>query len=147
MDLVAPVVTHLALLPSIETHPSWEYTKWGNLHTVDWEYPNLVSMIVMRDPIERFLAGGKCGKYHGSLGGDPTPSNQDIYWEYASEFSYLSQTRPFVFFSIADFLTSHSHFKTIRAWTTTPSGCSRTILTAPTAPTRARRVWRARRTC
>ena len=57
---------------------------------MDFEYPNLVSMIVMRDPLERFLAGGKCGKFHANkihaLGGDPSPSNQDNYWLYASEF-------------------------------------------------------------
>ena len=59
---------------------------------MDFEYPNLVSMIVMRDPLERFLAGGKCGKFHENkktpyaLKEDPSPSNQDNYWLYASEF-------------------------------------------------------------
>ena len=56
----------------------------------NWEYENLVSMIVMRDPIERFLAGGKCGPYHKHKGeetgidGDPTNENQALYWEYAN---------------------------------------------------------------
>ncbi|EJK57924.1 hypothetical protein THAOC_21991 [Thalassiosira oceanica] len=72
---------------------SWEFRGYAHLQTVDWEYPDLVSMIVMRDPLERFLAGGKCGRYHENkkppyaLKGDPDPSNQDIYWLYASEIS------------------------------------------------------------
>ena len=47
-------------------------------------------MIVMRDPIERFLAGGRCGPYHEGkekgLDGDPTndPENQALFWEYAN---------------------------------------------------------------
>ena len=40
---------------------SSEYGKFGDLHPVNWEYENLVSMIVKRDPLERFLSGGKCG--------------------------------------------------------------------------------------
>ena len=31
--------------------------KWFNLSESNWEYDKLVSMIVMRDPMERFLAG------------------------------------------------------------------------------------------
>lgn len=60
-----------------------EYQKFGDLHKTNWEYENLVSMIVMRDPLERFLSGGKCGAFHAKLG-DPTEDNQDMYWEYAN---------------------------------------------------------------
>jgi hypothetical protein len=63
---------------------SMEFRSFGNLHTTNWEYENLVSMIVMRDPMERFLAGGKCSVFHRSLPGDPTEDTQDLYWEYAN---------------------------------------------------------------
>ena len=63
---------------------SMEFRSFGNLHTTNWEYENLVSMIVMRDPLERFLSGGKCSKFHGSLLDDPTEDTQDLYWEYAN---------------------------------------------------------------
>mmetsp|Transcript_14397 Transcript_14397/g.31200 ORF Transcript_14397/g.31200 Transcript_14397/m.31200 type:complete len:353 (-) Transcript_14397:2169-3227(-) len=64
---------------------SWEYVTWANLHGINWEHDDLVSMIVMRDPLERFLAGGKCGGFQPQLpGGDPTNETQDVYWEYAS---------------------------------------------------------------
>lgn len=55
-----------------------------NLHATNWEYENLVSMIVMRDPMERFMAGGKCGSFHKSLPDDPTNDTQELYWEYAN---------------------------------------------------------------
>ena len=45
---------------------SMEYISFGNLHKTNWEDKDLVSMIVMRDPLERFLAGGKCGMCIGS---------------------------------------------------------------------------------
>lgn len=61
-----------------------EFMSWANLHITNWEHENLVSMIVMRDPIERFLAGGKCGTYHESLPRDPTNETQALYWEYAN---------------------------------------------------------------
>ena len=64
---------------------SQEHRHYGNLHRTNWEHENLVSLIVMRHPIERFLAGGKCGKLHGTLSGDPTNETQAMYWEYANE--------------------------------------------------------------
>lgn len=63
---------------------SWEFLRWGNIHQTDWEHKQLVSMIVMRDPLERFLAGGKCGEFHSILPDDPTPATQHIYWKYAN---------------------------------------------------------------
>ncbi|KAL7479287.1 hypothetical protein ACHAW6_005022 [Cyclotella cf. meneghiniana] len=66
-----------------------EYPRWGNLHNANWEYENLVSMIVMRNPLDRFLAGGKCGRFHNSLinEADPEPSEevQRLFWEYAND--------------------------------------------------------------
>ena len=62
----------------------------GKLPRTNWEYKNLVSMIVMRDPLERFLAEGKCGGFHSnkktplSINGDPTNETQAQYWEYAN---------------------------------------------------------------
>jgi hypothetical protein len=41
-------------------------------------------MIVMRDPLERFMSGGKCGSFHKSLPDDPTNDTQELYWEYAN---------------------------------------------------------------
>merc|ERR1712113_1218438 len=44
--------------------------------------------IVMRDPLERFLAGGRCGEFHGGMtkdiSGEPTSENQYLWWEYAN---------------------------------------------------------------
>ena len=69
---------------------SMEYPRWGNLHYMNWEYPDLVSMIVMRNPLDRFLAGGKCGGYHDTIinEADPDPDNekvQKLYWDYAND--------------------------------------------------------------
>ncbi|KAL3798491.1 hypothetical protein ACHAWO_011166 [Cyclotella atomus] len=69
---------------------SMEYPHYGNLHNMNWEYPALVSMIVMRNPLDRFLAGGKCGSFHNSIinEADPDPDNgvvQRLYWEYAND--------------------------------------------------------------
>lgn len=69
---------------------SMEYPRWGNLHHMNWEYENLVSMIVMRDPLDRFLAGGKCGGYHNTIinEADPDPENEEVqrlYWDYAND--------------------------------------------------------------
>ena len=63
---------------------SWEFSKFGNLGNTNWEYDNLVSTIIMRDPMERFLAGGKCGEFHKKITGDPTNETQALYWEYAN---------------------------------------------------------------
>ncbi|KAL7527003.1 hypothetical protein ACHAWF_001995 [Thalassiosira exigua] len=63
---------------------SMEYRNFGNLHAFNWEYENLVSMIVMRDPLERFLSGGKCGGFQHKIPKDPTNETQDLYWEYAN---------------------------------------------------------------
>jgi hypothetical protein len=62
------------------------FGSWGDyLHQTNWEYEGLVSMIVMRDPLERFLSRGKCGDFHGTLtSGDPTNETQALYWEYAN---------------------------------------------------------------
>jgi hypothetical protein len=62
------------------------FGSWGDyLHQTNWEYEGLVSMIVMRDPLERFLSRGKCGDFHGTLAsGDPTNETQALYWEYAN---------------------------------------------------------------
>ena len=62
---------------------SWEFRGWGNLHhTTNWEHEKLLSVIVMRDPIDRFMAGGKCHKNNIK---DPTPETQHDWWEYANE--------------------------------------------------------------
>jgi hypothetical protein len=68
---------------------SIEYPRFGNLHKANWEYENLVSMIVMRNPLDRFLAGGKCGRFHHTAinEADPDPESEEIqqlYWEYAN---------------------------------------------------------------
>ena len=76
---------------------SWEYHTFGNLHHTNWEYEDLVSMIVIKDPLERFLSAGKCGKFHTkkknrpknkpstNLAGDPKPETMALYWEYAND--------------------------------------------------------------
>eukprot|EP00984_Skeletonema_dohrnii_P003441 scaffold1167_cov108-Skeletonema_dohrnii-CCMP3373.AAC.1 len=62
-----------------------EYRSWDKtLHQTNWEYENLVSMIVMRNPLERFLAGGKCGVFQTKIPGDTSNETQDLYWEYAN---------------------------------------------------------------
>ena len=38
----------------------------------------------MRDPLERFLSGGKCGGFQTRIPNDPTEDTQDVYWEYAN---------------------------------------------------------------
>jgi len=64
---------------------SWEYSLPKSPYfNVDWDYENLVSVIPMRHPLDRFLAGGKCGKFHSSIHSDPNPENQGEYWEYAN---------------------------------------------------------------
>lgn len=63
-------------------------------HSKNWENENLVSVIVMRHPLDRFLAGGKCGDFHEN-GGFPlainmdalsnsTPKDDEIWWQYAN---------------------------------------------------------------
>eukprot|EP00588_Corethron_pennatum_P001944 CAMPEP_0194299274 /NCGR_PEP_ID=MMETSP0169-20130528/60633_1 /TAXON_ID=218684 /ORGANISM="Corethron pennatum, Strain L29A3" /LENGTH=348 /DNA_ID=CAMNT_0039049357 /DNA_START=128 /DNA_END=1171 /DNA_ORIENTATION=- len=45
----------------------WEYTKFpkrGPLGNTDWESPNIVSVIIMRDPLSRLLSGGAYFKRH-----------------------------------------------------------------------------------
>lgn len=55
------------------------------LHEFDWEEPNLVSLIVMRHPIERFLSGGRCGEFHEILQDEQTtPETQGLWWDYAN---------------------------------------------------------------
>ena len=48
------------MVPLMRSHfhmISWEFSKWrANLYTTNWEYPDLLSVIVMRDPIDRLLA-------------------------------------------------------------------------------------------
>jgi hypothetical protein len=65
---------------------STEHQHWANLHTINLEYKDLVSIIVLRHPIDRFLAGGKCGSFHKSIQGDPTGTPEDNvkWWEYAN---------------------------------------------------------------
>jgi hypothetical protein len=67
---------------------SQEYTRFAGLHRTNWEYENLVSIIVMRDPLERFLASGRCGEFYDgkakSLKGDPTNETRALFWEYAN---------------------------------------------------------------
>jgi len=75
----------ISLLQPVFQFVSWEFSYWPNLHgRINWEHSNLVSMIVMRDPLERFLSRGKCDIFHTSIQDDPNPSNQDEYWKYAN---------------------------------------------------------------
>ena len=62
---------------------SKEFQNWReNFGDVNWEYEDMVSVIIMRDPLERFLAGGKCGEYHEKrMGPLDTPSK---WWDYAN---------------------------------------------------------------
>ena len=65
---------------------SAEFSTWKHsdaLQRIDWEDHNLVSMVVMRNPMDRFLANGRC-EFRDRLKGDPTEFNQDIWWEYAN---------------------------------------------------------------
>jgi hypothetical protein len=67
---------------------SWEYnTRWGGLVSTNWQHPDLLSVAIMRDPLERFMAGGKCGSFHHSIKQDlaEDPSLSDLYWEYAND--------------------------------------------------------------
>jgi hypothetical protein len=78
------------MVPLMRSHfhmISWEFSKWANLHnTTNWEYPDLLSVIVMRDPIDRLMAGGKCGNHHNLLDPYIYPSNdtQQDWWEYVN---------------------------------------------------------------
>lgn len=70
---------------------TWDYTEeYPALQETNWEYDHLVSMIIMKHPIDRFLSGGKCGdrpdfeRFQQLIPGDPTNETQDIYWEYAN---------------------------------------------------------------
>ena len=63
---------------------SQEYSQFAGLHRTNWECENLVSVIVMRDPMERFLSRGRCGEFHSALVGDPTIDNQALFWEYSN---------------------------------------------------------------
>lgn len=64
---------------------SFEYRFYSKLHNTNWEYDNLVSMIVMRDPLGRFLSGGRCGEMNKAFNsGDPTNETQALFWEYAN---------------------------------------------------------------
>lgn len=42
----------------------------------------------MRDPLGRFLSGGRCGEFHAkhakAINGDPTNDTQALFWEYAN---------------------------------------------------------------
>ena len=81
--------TYVPLFRPLFHFVSSEYVKFGHLNRTNWEYDDLVSMIVMRDPLERFLAGGRCGSFHEghgvtSISGDPTNETQALYWEYAN---------------------------------------------------------------
>jgi hypothetical protein len=67
---------------------SWEFGRPRNpLKDTDWEDPNLVSVIVMREPISRLLAGdGKfIGKYPAAmLGGYNDTEYENQWWKYAT---------------------------------------------------------------
>lgn len=65
-----------------------EFRFWRpTLQALDFDNPNLVSIISMRHPIGRFLAGGKCSKFHNSPWKNEhqvTPEDADLWWEYAN---------------------------------------------------------------
>jgi hypothetical protein len=67
---------------------SWEFdVRWGRLSSTNWHHPNLLSVVIMRDPLERFMAEGKCGKFHQSIKKDlaQDPSLNHLYWQYAND--------------------------------------------------------------
>jgi hypothetical protein len=67
---------------------SWEFDdRWGRLASTNWHHPHLLSVVIMRDPLERFMAGGKCGKFHQSIKKDlaQDPSLNHLYWQYAND--------------------------------------------------------------
>ncbi|KAG7351172.1 hypothetical protein IV203_010532 [Nitzschia inconspicua] len=65
---------------------SWEFGHWANLGQTNWHHPDLVSVAIMRHPLERFLAGGRCGGFQPKLTADlaDDPGLSDVYWEYAN---------------------------------------------------------------
>ena len=63
----------------------WGVPKPG-LQLFDWEHPKIVSMIVMRHPIDRLLSTRKCNTFYHTLRNDPNTTNQNLWWEYASSF-------------------------------------------------------------
>jgi competence protein ComGC len=68
---------------------SWEFdVMWGRLASTNWHHPKLLSVVIMRHPLERFLAGGKCGKFRKSIEKDlaEDPSLNHLYWQYANDW-------------------------------------------------------------
>jgi hypothetical protein len=68
---------------------SWEFdVRWGRLASTDWHHPNLLSVVIMRDPLERFMSGGKCGQFGKPIKKDlaEDPSLNDQYWQYANDW-------------------------------------------------------------
>jgi hypothetical protein len=68
---------------------SWEFgIRWGKLTSTNWHHPNLLSVVIMRDPLERFMAGRKCGKFFEAISNKDLaeePSLNDLYWQYAND--------------------------------------------------------------
>jgi len=59
---------------------AWEYRFFptGSLHQTHWENPNLISILVMKHPIDRFLSKGPCDGFSGST------RSQAEWWDYAN---------------------------------------------------------------
>lgn len=61
---------------------SWEFQKCGNLHDTNWEYENLVSVIVMRHPLDRLLSRNTCDNTFNKADRDNITAG--VWWNYAS---------------------------------------------------------------
>jgi hypothetical protein len=65
----------------------WAFDPPEPLKDTDWENPNLVSVIVMREPISRLLAGDGVvdSKYPGMRSGANGTENENMWWQYATK--------------------------------------------------------------
>jgi hypothetical protein len=71
---------------------SWEFGAPKPLKVTDWENPNLVSVIVMREPISRLLAGDGmvARKYPALKSGANGTEYEDQWWKYATTEGYTN---------------------------------------------------------
>eukprot|EP00040_Diaphanoeca_grandis_P012769 m.64640 g.64640 ORF g.64640 m.64640 type:complete len:282 (-) comp23456_c0_seq2:154-999(-) len=62
----------------------WEFKSKPNppLETHQWEHPHVISVIIMRNPLERLLSGD--GMVSSEFGNHPTMLNPDQMWAYAN---------------------------------------------------------------
>lgn len=77
--------TNIALVRPFFHYLSWEFGRQEPMRIADtdWENPNLVSIIVMRDPLSRMLSGD--GIITRDYPGIPKNATEDVWWQFATE--------------------------------------------------------------